>query len=132
MSVHIPAPEILEFTEINIGAYKTTKHFDLVKSNTNTPPTQKAHIVRDRQFARSLPDYWLSYRYGQRWIRITGLFKVGDTDYFKGDIGVDNVKKHLIIFKFHGNSRDITVYTFKDYYSKDLEPVIDYITKNNL
>lgn len=132
MSVEIPMPTILKFTEINIGNFKTTKHFDLVYSNTKTPPTKKAHIVSDRQFARSLPDYWLSYRVGKRWKRITGLFKVGKTSYFKGDIGRNNNKVHLIIFKFGDTVRDITIYTFNDYYSKDVESVIDLIKKKNL
>lgn len=132
MSVQIPIPTILKFTEINIGKYKTTKHFDLVYSNTKTPPTTKAHIVSDRQFAKSLPDYWLSYRVGKRWKRVTGLFKVGKTSYFKGDIGCNNIKEHLIIFKFGDDIRDITIYTFNNYYSKGVKSVINFITKKNL
>jgi hypothetical protein len=130
MGQNIPQPQILEFTEINIGKFKTTKHFELVQYSTETPETDKINIVKDRQFAQSLPDYWLSYRLNNRWRRITGLFKVGDSIYYKGDKGQNNVKECLVIAQIDNDSRTVIIYTFKGYYSSDPAAAIELIQKS--
>jgi len=130
MGMNIPQPQILEFTEINIGKFKTTKHFEIVQYSTETPETDKINIVKDRQFAQSLPDYWLSYRLNNRWRRITGLFKIGNTNYYKGDKGYKNVKECLVIALIDNDNRTVTIYTFKDYYSSDPTPALDLILKS--
>ncbi len=126
MTGNVPHPQIMRFSEINIGKFKTTKHFELIHNTTDTPDTDKINVVNDRQFARSLPDYWLSYRLNNRWRRITGLFKVSNTEYYKGDKGRNNVKEHLIIVRLH-DKRLATVYTFKGYYSNDPTAAIQLI-----
>ena len=127
---NVPQPQIMEFTEINIGKFKTTKHFELIQHNTETPETDKINIVTDRQFAQSLPDYWLSYRLNNRWRRITGLFKVGNSKYYKGDKGHNNVKECLVIAQMESESRKVIIYTFKGYYSSDPAEAIELIQKS--
>lgn len=118
MSIQIPQPEIQTFTEINIGKYKTTKHYETIIEPL-PHQTSKVNIVTDRNFAKSMPDYWLSYRINNRWKRITGLFKVDGTKYHKGDKGQNNVKESLILAVIDNNKRAVTIYTFNGYYSKD-------------
>jgi hypothetical protein len=127
---NIPTPLVSKFNEINIGKFKTTKHFELIQHTTETPETDKINIVKDRQFAQSLPDFWLSYRLNNRWQRITGLFKIGNTNYYKGDKGHKNVKECLIIALIDNDNRSVTIYTFKDYYSSNPTPALDLILKS--
>jgi hypothetical protein len=123
MSGHIPTPEIQVFKEINIEKYKTTRHFESINL-VKTHQTDKINIVTDRKFAKSLPDYWLSYRFNNRWKRITGLFKVENTNYYKGDIGRNNIKESLVIVGIDKPKGIVKVCIFKGYYSKNPIPAI--------
>jgi hypothetical protein len=129
---NIPTPTISKFKEINVGKYTTTQHFEIVKSTQDEPETEKINLARDRQFAKSLPDYWLSYRLNNRWRRITGLFKVDYTNYYKGDKGYKVGEKHLIIALLDADNREVTTYTFTGYYSSDPTRAIQLIETNNL
>jgi hypothetical protein len=126
---NIPTPTISKFKEINVGKYTTTQHFEIVKSTQDEPETGKINLARDRQFAKSLPDYWLSYRLNNRWRRITGLFKVDDTNYYKGDKGYKVGEKHLIIALLDADNLEVTIYTFENYYTKNVDEVIQLIKK---
>ena len=129
---NIPVPTISKFKEINIGKYTTTQHFEIVKPTQDEPETEKINLARDRQFAKSLPNYWLSYRLNNRWRRITGLFKVDNTNYYKGDKGYKVGEKHLIIALLDADDREVTTYTFTGYYSSDPTRAIQLIETNNL
>ena len=126
---NIPTPTISKFKEINVGKYTTTQHFEIVKSTHDEPETEKINLARDRQFAKSLPDYWLSYRLNNRWRRITGLFKVDDTNCYKGDKGYKVGEKHLIIALLDADNREVTIYTFENYYTKNVDEAIQLIKK---
>jgi hypothetical protein len=129
---NIPTPTISKFKEINVGKYSTTQHFEIVKPTQDEPETEKINLARDRQFAKSLPNYWLSYRLNNRWRRITGLFKVDNTNYYKGDKGYKVGEKHLIIALLDADDREVTTYTFTGYYSSDPTRAIQLIETNNL
>tara|TARA_R110000796_G_scaffold23036_1_gene66193 strand:+ start:1877 stop:2272 length:396 start_codon:yes stop_codon:yes gene_type:complete len=131
MVANIPHPQKSIYTEINIGKFKTTRHYDLIQPN-ETAPTELINIVTDRQFAKSLPNYWLSYRESNKWKRITGLFKVDGTKYHKGDKGRNNVKEHLILVYIDKETRTVILYTFIGYYSSDPTRAIQLIENNNL
>jgi hypothetical protein len=124
---NIPTPTISKFKEIKIGKFTTTQHFEIVKHTQDAPETERINLSKDRQFAKSLPNYWLSYRYNNRWKRITGLFKVEDTNYYKGDKGYKIGEKHLIIALLDADKREVTTYTFENYYTKDVDEVIQLI-----
>ena len=124
---NIPTPTISKFKEINVGKFTSTQHFEIFTHTEIAPETEKINLSKDRQFAKSLPNYWLSYRLNKRWRRVTGLFKVDNTDYYKGDKGYKIGEKHLIIALLDSDGREVTIYTFENYYSKDVAQAIQLI-----
>lgn len=122
---NIPTPIVSRFKEINIGKYRTTQHFEVIDKQVSI--TEKINLAKDRQFAKSLPEYWLSYRINNRWRRITGLFKIGDTGFYKGDTGFLENRKHLIIAFISHDTNVVTIYTFKNYFTQSAEVIFDLI-----
>jgi hypothetical protein len=127
---NIPTPLVSTFNEINIGKFITTQHFEVADEH-NAHDTHMINLAKDRQFAKSLPDYWLSYRLNERWQRITGLFNIAGTNYYKGDTGFLDKAKHLIIARIDAENRQVTTYTFKNYFTKDVD-VILHLIKNGI
>ena len=60
MATKIPTPVIHIYKEVNNGKYKSVKHFELVTTQNNNPVLpNKINISKDRNFAKSSPQYWL-------------------------------------------------------------------------
>jgi hypothetical protein len=116
------------FSEINEGIYKSVKHYELIKvKNGTTKLTEQINISKDRNCAQSMPDYWLKIRNGNKWSNcITGMFKTGITNIFKGD---KDHKKHLIVFKFSNNAKTLTAYYFENFYTNDISKVLSLINQ---
>ena len=128
MATHITKPITHIFKEINEGKYKSVKHYELIEvRNGTTFLSNSINISKDRNCAKSNPDYWLKIREGKKWSKnITGLFKVKAKLTYKGD---DNHRQNLIIFKFSEGARELTAYYFKDYFTTDLSNVLGFINK---
>jgi hypothetical protein len=117
MRAMYPKPIVNQFNEINIGKYLGTKHFELEQStNSKEVISHKNRLAVNRSFAKSLPTYWLSFRPQNKWESITGLFKIGNTQYYKGD---EDHRKHLIIARVENNSNQLILFYFKNYYTSD-------------
>ena len=119
-----PPPVIHYFEEIHAGKYLTVKHYDLQKV-CNGPaifPGQ-INISKNREFAKSSPDYWLKIKDGKTWSKtaVTGLFKTYLPGVYKGD---HRKKKDLLIFHFTNTAGRVTVFYFRDYYTRNLQPVL--------
>ena len=108
------------YKEINVGKFKTTNHYQIVEvSNGTQILSDLLNINLDRQFAKSSPKYWLSTREGNKWQRLTGLFKTSYSPVYKGDKGQNNVKQDLIICHLADDKSSLIIYYFKDYYLKN-------------
>ena len=123
MNIAPPTPTIHTFTEINPGKYASVKHYKLDQVNNGTSLiSEKINIQKDRNYAKSMPDYWLKIRQGKKWSRpITGLFKTSTENLYKGD---GNYKRHLILLRFTEDQSQVTVYYFKDFYTADLTHIL--------
>ena len=112
-------PVIHNFKEVNVGKYKSVKHFELVSVNNGKSLLgSRINISKDQQFSKASPNYWLKKRAGNKWSGcITGLFKTTYKNIYKGDI--DN-KKHLVVFKFSDDDSTVTIAIYQHYFSNDL------------
>ena len=118
-------PVIHIYKEINVGKYKSVKHYELIESNYKPILSNQINISKDRNCAQSMPDYWLKLKDGNKWTKcITGLFKTSKSNIFKGDA---NRKKHLILFKFSDNANTLTIFYFEDYYTNDISNVLSFL-----
>jgi len=118
MAIHIPQPETYIYKEINIGKYKSVKHFELIKGSKNPILSTLINISKNQNCAKSMPDYWLRVREGNRWTKyITGLFKSSKKGVFKGDT---HRKRNLLIFKFSDNSNRLTIDYYPNYYTNNI------------
>ena len=105
--------------------FKTTTHYT-VKSEQPTTPllTEKLNIAKSRGFAKSEPLYWCQERKNSKWVtpRLTGLFKTNKANVLWGCRGH---YKDLILFVFKDNSETLTVYYFENYFTRNLDSIID-------
>ena len=125
MATQIPQPVTHVYKEINIGNHKGVKHYELINRNDRHLLSDLINISKDRKCAQSMPDYWLKLKDGKKWTKcITGLFKTGERNIFKGDI---DKKKHLVIFKFSDNADTLTVDYFQNYYTWNLSNVLSFL-----
>ena len=128
MATHqVPPPVIHVYKEVNKGKYKSTKHFELEEVKNGTSQlSEMINISKNRNFALSMPDYWLKIRQGNKWSKkaLTGLFKTNKRFVYKGD---QNLRQHLILFKFSDDAETLTVYYFKNYFTGDLSKVLPFI-----
>jgi len=123
-----PKPIRHVYKEINVGKFKTTNHYQIDEvTNGKQILSDLLNINLDRQFAKSSPQYWLSTREGNKWQRLTGLFKTSYSYFYKGDKGQNNTKQDLIISQLSEDKSTLIIYYFKNYYSNDLERVIKSI-----
>jgi len=106
-------PIIHTYKEINVGKYKSVKHYELIDCTGSTVLTNIINISLDRQFAkRSNPKYWLKTHNGKKWsLNITGLFETSVKNVLLGDL---NKKQHLLIIQETENG--LTVYVYVNYY----------------
>jgi hypothetical protein len=112
----------LEYSEANIGAFTTVRHFELIKGdNEGTPFSNLLNLAENRQFAKSSPDYWLKAKNNGKWDKkcITGLFNTPISEYYFGD---HNRKKDQIICLI--SQEKLVVHFIKNYYSHDTERLI--------
>jgi len=125
MATQTPQPVTHIYKEINVGKHLSVKHFELAEVlNGNPQLSELINISKNRSYALSMPEYWLKIRQGAKWSKcITGLFKTAKRDLFKGDC---DKKEHLLIFKF-SDTDILTVFYFKNYYTRDLSDVIQFI-----
>lgn len=124
----IPKPTTHIYKEINVGKFKTTKHYQLVEvENGSQKLSDLINIVVDRGFAKSAPSFWLKIRNGKRWVNFTGLFKTPTPGIYFADKGNHNRKEDLLIIKLSNHERDLTVYYFKGYYTANLSEVLRII-----
>ena len=123
-----PTPTRHVYKEINVGKYKTTNHYKIDEvTHGKQILSDLLNINLDRQFAKSSPKYWLSVRVGNKWERLTGLFKTSYSCFYKGDKGQHNIKDDLIICQLSEDKSTLIVYYYKDYYTNDFERVIKSI-----
>lgn len=128
MATQIPTPIIHVFKEINEGKYATVKHYELQEvRGGNTLLTNYLNISKNRNFANSMPEYWVKIKEGKKWGKwITGLFKTRQRTILKGDI---NRKRHLVLFEFSNDARVLTVYYFQNFYVQDTTELLKHFTK---
>ena len=131
MATNVPHPIIHIYKEVNIGKYKTTKHFELSELKNGIPLlSERINLSKNRNFALSNPDYWLKIRQGNKWSRnITGLFKTNVRFVYWGD---HDHRKNLIIFEFSDDAATLTAYYFQNYFTRDLSHVLHFINKNTI
>lgn len=121
MATRIPYPIIQVYKEVNIGKYKSVKHYELIQTNFKPILSELLNISKDRNCALSAPVYWLKERRYNKWSRcLTGLFKTSKINVFKGDL---QKRRHLVLFKFSETDNTLTVFTFENYYTKDLNQI---------
>jgi|GEM_PF-1265383 len=126
----IPKPTIHFFKEINVGEFKTAKHYNIVEVKNGTQKlSDLINVAVDRGFAKSAPSFWLKIRIGKRWENFTGLFKTSIPDIYFADKGKNNRKEDLLIVKLSNYERDLTVYYFQNYYTSNLSEVLRLIIK---
>jgi hypothetical protein len=114
------------FKEINIGKYNSVKHYEIVSNNgTQNNLFTLLNISKNRNFAQSMPDYWLKVKQGKKWSNcLTGLFKTSTQNIFKGDL---YKKKDLLLFKFSDDADTLTICHFENYFTTDLSNVLQFI-----
>ena len=127
MTTQIQQPLVLVYTEINIGKYTSTRHYKSLSTNhKNSPLTELLNISKDRNCAKSMPNYWVQVREHNKWKkpRLTGLFKTQYPNIYKGDI---SKRKHLLLVKFLDKTNTIIVYYFENYHTTNIESIIHFI-----
>lgn len=128
MATQRPQPIVHIFKEINKGKYRSVKHYELEKTkNGYSQLSETINISKNRNFALSMPLYWLKIRQGKKWSNwITGLFKTDTENVYKGDI---NKKEHLLIFKFSNDNDTLTIHYYKNYFVNDVSILLTQFTK---
>ena len=127
MTTATPKPIVHVFKEYNIGKFKATKHYQLeTVSNGTNQLTYIINVSKDRNFAQSVPEYWLQIREGNKWKkpRLTGLFKTGANLIFKGDT---QKRTNLVLFKFSDNAETLTIYFYSNFCTKDITTLLNTI-----
>ena len=120
---NIPEHSTYVYSEINIGKYKATKHYELISlDNSINKLSNLINISKDRNCAQSMPFYWFKIKQGTKYSNwLTGLFKTEIPSIFKGDV---DKKKHLILFKFSDDASTLTIKYFENYYTRDLSTLL--------
>lgn len=121
------APVVYNYSEINEGKYRTTKHYEsideVLQSNFNKL-SSIINITLNRGFAKSSPNYWLKVRCANKWVILTGLFYSSQYNLYIGDIGKNNCKTNLIIVKETNDFKNVTIYFF-NFYTSNIDKVIN-------
>ena len=94
--IKAPKPIIHVFKEFNEGKFKGVKHYELITVyNGSTQLSDKINVSKNREFAKSNPDYWIKTKEGNRWSKtnLTGLFKTTINYSYHGD---SDFKKNLL------------------------------------
>lgn len=129
MTTQAHKPLVLVYTEINIGKYTSTRHYKCVNDDfKKSPLSELLNISKDRNCAKSMPDFWVQVREDEKWKkpRLTGLFKTNHPNIYKGDI---SKRRHLIMVKFLEKTNAIIVFFFEDYHTSDIDALIPFINE---
>lgn len=128
MATQVPQPVTYVYKEVNKGKFKCVRHYEPIENINNPLGLTKINISKDQSFAKSSPQYWLKIRTGEKWSEcLTGLFETCFKDVFWGDI---NNKQHLVIFKFSNDYDLLTIYFFKNYFTKELDSVLSFMSQH--
>lgn len=103
--------------------FKTTVHYTLQSKHVKPQLTELLNIAKSRDFAKSLPVFWCQERKNNKWQtpRLTGLFKTEKENIYWG---CRDRFKDLILFVFSNNRDNLTIYYYKDYFTRNLNPII--------
>tara|TARA_R110002110_G_scaffold199752_5_gene410527 strand:+ start:1152 stop:1556 length:405 start_codon:yes stop_codon:yes gene_type:complete len=126
----ITTPQIYIYKEINVDKFGSTRHYELnSRENNFKQPSKLLNISENRKFAKADPVYWVKTHTGKKWNKkiLTGLFPAAMKDTYYGDI---NKRQHLLIFHFLDEGDCLLVYYFKNYYTRNLTPILE-ILKNS-
>ncbi|MCB7482466.1 hypothetical protein [Christiangramia sediminis] len=117
---YIPTPVIHTYKEINAGKYASVKHYELDEVfNGKSLLSEKINIQKDRKYARSMPDYWLKIRNGNKWSKpLTGFFPTDYEGIYFGDV---YYKKHLVLAEFLSNGKEVKIYYYQNYYTRQFQ-----------
>jgi hypothetical protein len=122
MATQTPQPVTHVYKAINEGKYKSVKHYELLESNKTPLLSTLINISINQNCAKSMPDYWLRIREGNKWTDyITGLFKTSTKAIYKGDT---HKKRNLLIFKFLDNGSMLTIDYYENFYTRDLTTLL--------
>lgn len=122
MATHTPTPTIHVYNEINEGKYKTVKHYELAECLGNPVLPLLINISKNRDCAKSMPDYWLRLREGNKWGNyVTGLFKAPQRLTYFGDT---DKKKNLVLFQFSNDASTLIIGYFENFYTNDLRNLL--------
>ena len=104
--------------------FKTTTHYTLQTKHPRTQLTEMLNISESRNFAKSKPIFWCQERKVNKWItpRLTGLFKTETPNVYWGCRGKF---QDLILFVFTDNKETLTVYYYKNFFTRNLKPLIN-------
>lgn len=103
--------------------FKTTIHYTIQNETEKPLISSKLNISENQDFAKSKPVFWCKEHGGKTWISpsLTGLFETSNKEIFWGCRGRF---QHLILFVFENNKEDLTVYYFKNFFTRNLQPLI--------
>lgn len=103
--------------------FKTTIHYSLVTETPKPLISNKLNIAESRDFAKSKPLFWCKEHNGKKWISpsLTGLFKTHKENVYWGCRGR---YQDLMLFVFQENQDSLIVYYFKDFFTRNLDPII--------
>ncbi|WP_298527837.1 hypothetical protein [uncultured Christiangramia sp.] len=123
MATKYPNPIIHTYREINPGKYRSVKHYELKNlSGGANQLSETLNIQKDRQFAKSMPEYWLKKRIGKKWSKpVTGLFQTEIENIYFGD---SDYKKNLIFVHFSENQDEVTIFYYKEFYTRDRDDLV--------
>ena len=130
MATQIPHPITYNYKETHLGKFKTVKRYELVTVNTKNPKLSNIiRISKDQLFAKSSPVYWLDGHNGKKFVKpsITGLFKTSKGYIYYGDIDINRVKTHTLIFVFSRNAETLTIKFFENFYTKDIDSLFKFL-----
>lgn len=131
MASQLKISNIYIYKEVNIGKYKTTRHYQL--ENPNEPLSHLSeflNIFQGKKFTKSRPVYWLKNHNGKKWNAraLTAIFPTGHKEFYFGDL---NERQHLLLFRFVDCLDMLVVYYFENFYTNDVTSLIKIIEKLN-
>lgn len=122
MATQTPKPTIHVYKEINVGKFKTVKHYELSECHGNPVLPSLINISKNQDCAKSMPDYWLRIREGNKWGKyVTGLFKTPQRFTYWGDT---DKKKNLVLFRFSDDTSTLIIGYFENFYTSDLRNLL--------
>lgn len=124
MKIQMPEPTIHHYSEVNPGLIPNARHYELNQVVNGSPVfTEFIKISQDGKSTKSKPYFWLEIREDKKWKTpaVIGLFKTNFPGIFNKN---SQHKKNLIIVKFGNDASQVTIYYFKDFYSRDLKALL--------